>query len=406
MPNTETRPRKSALIYLLLFACLALLALGVFSAVQIQLKGQEVFGSTDQVPWNVIIAGYVFLALAASGLCLTANFFELLNIKRFQLLQKRAHFLAVSFLVPALAMLAMDLGQFSRMHHFILYPSLSSPLWWMGTVYGVYLVLLLSEFWAIHKGYARMAYIFSVITLIAAVVATSILGGIFSVILDRTLWFGSGTPVWFVFSAVISGIAAMIFMTILTYSLNGKSMGDDLQQALRELGTILTVLLGIGLVFTVWRLIASVYVKVPDAFFIISSPYGLQFWVLFLGVGILAPFLLLLTRTKRKSSAIELAGLLVLIGMYVDKHIFVLAGQLRQSIDGTIAAYASTPAEWGLMLGTVAAAVLMYMFGERYLSLDQAPRHAEATMPRPAPVSRDEPDAPSLPLAEENAVRG
>ncbi len=406
MPNTETQPRKSALIYLLFFACLALLALGVFSAVQIQLKGQEVFGSSDQVPWNVIIAGYVFLALAASGLCLTANFFELLNIKRFQLLQKRAHFLAVSFLVPALAMLAMDLGQFTRMHHFILYPSLSSPLWWMGTVYGIYLVLLLSEFWAIHKGYARMAYTFSVITLIAAVVATSILGGIFSVILDRTLWFGSGTPVWFVFSAVISGIAAMIFMTILTYSLKGKPMGEDLQQALRELGTILTVLLGIGLVFTVWRLIASVYVKVPDTFFIIASPYGFQFWVLFLGVGILVPFLLLLTRTKRKSSAIELAGLLVLIGMYVDKHIFVLAGQLRQSIDGTTAAYTSTPAEWGLMVGTMAAAILLYMFGERFLSLDHAPRHAEAEKPKAAPAPTDEPGAMAVSLPEESVAGG
>lgn len=388
MQNNTTAPRKNALILLLLALLLLLLAVGVFSAVQIQIKGQEVFGSTDQIPWNIIIPGYVFLALTASGLCLTANFFELLKVKRFQLLQKRAHFLAVSFLVPALAMLAMDLGQFSRMHHFILYPNFSSPLWWMGTVYGIYLVLLLSEFMAIHRGYARMAYIFSIITLIAAVVATSILGGIFSVILDRTLWFGSGTPAWFVFSSVISGIAAMIFVTVLTYSLNGKTISDDLQQALRELGTILTVLLGIGLIFTVWRLIASVYVKVPDTFFIISSPYSFQFWVLFLGVGVIIPFLLLLTRTKRKSSYIELAGFLVLIGMYTDKHIFVIAGQLRQSIDGSIASYSSTFSEWGLIAGTVAAAALIYMLGEKYLSLDQTVGHPAPTTPNPVKVDQ------------------
>lgn len=381
MQNSHLTSRKTALIYLLMVIFLALLALGVFSAVQIQLKGQTLFASSDQVPWNIIIAGYVFLALTASGLCLTANFFELLKIRRFQLLQKRAHFLAVSFLVPSLAMLAMDLGQFSRVHHFILYPGFTSPLWWMGTVYGIYLVLLVLEFLAIHNGRAKMAFVFSVITLIAAVVATSILGGIFSVILDRTLWFGSGTPVWFVFSSVISGIAAMIFVTVLTYYLNGRPMGADLEQALRELGTILTVLLGIGLVFTVWRLIASVYVKVPDAFFIVSSPYSLQFWVLFLGIGIVIPFLLLLTRTRRNASWIELAGFLVLIGMYMDKHIFVIAGQLRQSIDGTIAAYTGTSIEWGLMAGTVAATALIYMVGERYLSLDRTVGHpAESTL--------------------------
>lgn len=381
MKNNHLASRKTPLIYLLMVILLALLALGVFSAVQIQLKGQAVFASSDQVPWNIIIAGYVFLALTASGLCLTANFFELLKIQRFQLLQKRAHFLAISFLVPSLAMLAMDLGQFSRVHHFILHPGFTSPLWWMGTVYGIYLVLLMLEFLAIHNGRAKMAFVFSVITLIVAVVATSILGGIFSVILDRTLWFGSGTPVWFVFSSVISGIAAMISVTVLTYFLNGRPMGEDLEQALRELGTILTVLLGIGLVFTVWRLIASVYAKVPDAFFVVSSPYSFQFWVLFLGIGIVIPFLLLLTRTRRKPGWIELAGFLVLIGMYMDKHIFVIAGQLRQSIDGSIAAYTSTPSEWGLIAGTIAATALIYMVGERYLSLDRTVVHpAESTL--------------------------
>lgn len=173
-------------------------------------------------------------------------------------------------------------------------------------------------------------------------------------------------------------------------------MSDDLQQALRELGTILTVLLGIGLVFTVWRLIASVYVKVPDTFFIISTPYAFQFWILFLGVGVIIPFLLLLTRTRRKTSYIELAGFLVLIGMYVDKHIFVIAGQLRQSIDGSVASYTSTFSEWGLIAGTVAATALIYMLGEKYLSLDQTVSHPYQTAPRQEKIQQDNPDSPLL----------
>ncbi len=401
MENPGAGLQKIRSVHLLALILLALLAVGAFSVVQIQLKGQEVFGSSDQIPWNMLIAGYVFMALTASGLCLTANFFEILKIKRFQLLQKRSHFLAISFLVPSLGMLAMDLGQFGRVYHFMLNPSFSSPLWWMGTVYGIYLFLLFTEFVAIHKGYARMAFIFSIVTLVAAVVATSILGGIFAVILDSTLWFGSGTPVWFVFSSVISGIAAMITVTILTYNLGKKTMGVDLRQALRELGTILTVFLGIGLVFTVWRLIASFYVKVPDTFFIIASPYGLQFWFLFLLIGIVIPFLLLLTRTKRKSGFQELAGFLVLVGMYVDKHIFVIAGQLRQSIDGSIASYTSTFNEWGLLIGTLAAAALIYMAGEKYLHLD-----ATVAQPHQRSTEALKLDEPKQKLLKEEQVLG
>lgn len=247
MMEKESGAGRKKIVYGLLGVFLVLAAFGFFSAIAIQVQGQTVFGATDFVPWNILIPGYVFMALTASGLCLTANFFEIMHIERFQLLQKRAHFLAISFLVPALAMLSMDLGRVINSYHFLLNPQLSSPLFWMGLVYVFYLLLLVLEFGSIHTGRRRIAYAFSVITLITAVVATSVLGSIFSVILDRTLWFGAGTPVWYVFSAITSGIAAMIGITSLTYKLTGTAMSAEMKRAMKELGVILTALLLIGL---------------------------------------------------------------------------------------------------------------------------------------------------------------
>ena len=345
------------------------LAVSMYLGSAVFLKGHTVFGTTDQVGWNILIAAYVFLALTASGLCLTANFFEVLEIHRFQLLQKRAHFLAISILIPALGMLAMDIGRIDRIFYFITSPNFASPMWWMGAVYAVYLVLLIFEFWAIHRNYKRIVKAASIITLIAAVSATSILGGIFGVILDKPLWFGSGTPVFFVFSAVISGIAAMILGTIMTYKVEKKVIEEDLQRAIKELSTILTVLLAVALLFTIWRLITVYFANVPDTSYVIGSPYGMQFWLLYVGVGILIPFILLLNPSTRNESYFAAAGLMVLIGMYVDKHILIISGQLNQPFGIPVEYYTSTLHEWAIIFGALAVSILIYIYGSLNLSL-------------------------------------
>ena len=362
--------KYSSNLMLGLIVLIVVLGIGIYLGSTVLLQGQVVFGSTDFVGWNILIAAYVFLALTASGLCLVANFFEVLEIHRFQLLQKRSHFLAISLLIPALVILSMDLGRIDRVFYFITSPNFSSPMWWMGAVYGIYLLLLIFEFWSIHKGYKKIMKATSIITLVAAVIATSVLGGIFGVILDKPLWFGSGTPVFFVFSAAISGIAAMLFGTILTYKIKGKEMEQDLQRALKELSMILTVMLAIALVFTIWRLITVYFARVPDASFVISNPYGMQFWLLYVGVGIIIPFMLLLNfSTRKKESILAVSGLMVLIGMYVDKHILVISGQLSQPFSIPVSSYISTPAEWGIIMGGIAASILIYSCGVKYLSL-------------------------------------
>jgi molybdopterin-containing oxidoreductase family membrane subunit len=351
------------------------LGVAAYSGGRAIIEGQTVYGSTNLVGWNILIAAYTFMALTASGLCLTANFFEVLQIHRFQLLQKRAHFLAISLLIPALGMLSMELGRLDRVIYFLISPNFSSPMWWMGSVYAVYLGLLIFEFWAIHNNYKKIMRATSIITLIFAVAATSILGSIFGVILDKPLWFGSGTPVFFVFSAVVSGLAAMIAGTILTYRFSKEIMSQELRQAIKELSVILTVFLGIALVFTIWRLITVSFARVPDTSYVIGSPYGFQFWVLYLTIGLIIPFIALLRsankeRTIKKENILAGAGLMVLIGMYVDKHIFVISGQFNQPFNIPIGTYTSTFIEWGIFLGAVAIAITIYIFGEIKLKLE------------------------------------
>jgi molybdopterin-containing oxidoreductase family membrane subunit len=178
-----------------------------------------------------------------------------------------------------------------------------------------------------------------------------------------------------VFSAVVSGLAAMIAGTILTYRFSKEIMSQELRQAIKELSVILTVFLGIALVFTIWRLITVSFARVPDTSYVIGSPYGFQFWVLYLTIGLIIPFIALLRsankeRTIKKENILAGAGLMVLIGMYVDKHIFVISGQFNQPFNIPIGTYTSTFIEWGIFLGAVAIAITIYIFGEIKLKLE------------------------------------
>ena len=127
--------------------------------------------------------------------------------------------------------------------------------------------------------------------------------------------------------------------------------------------------MGIALVFTIWRLVTVSFARVPDASYVTGSPYGLQFWIFYLTIGLIIPFMVLLKsstreRTKKKESLLAGAGLMVLIGMYVDKHIFVISGQFNQPFIIPIE-YIPVPLLNGVYFRAIAAAIILYLFGEK-----------------------------------------
>jgi molybdopterin-containing oxidoreductase family membrane subunit len=353
-----------------LLALAIVVGIGLFSAGLSQVKGQVVFGSTDQVPWNILIAAYVFLALTASGLCLVSTFGHVLGLERYQLIGKRSLFLAIAVLIPALAVLTMDLGRIDRLFYFFISPNFSSPMWWMGTVYGIYLLFLIIEFLAVHKGNHQRVKLVSIFTLVGAVSATSILGGIFAVAAIRPLWYGGATPIYFVLSALVSGVAVLLFTTVMTYQLSGKVMDEKLKSILKELGKVLSVMLAVALGFNVWRLVIVYYVGAGDFGLIIGGPFSLAFWVGQILIGLIIPFYLMVSPVRRTENNLKLAGFMVLAGMFADKYIMVIAGQLIQPFGKPVATYTSTFAEWSIIGGAIAATILIYIYAHKRWALD------------------------------------
>ncbi|MBM4761064.1 NrfD/PsrC family molybdoenzyme membrane anchor subunit [Bacillus sp. B15-48] len=375
-------PKK---ILAIILVAVATMGIGIFSMVNTLVQGQVVFGSTDQVPWNLLIVAYVFLALAASGMCLVSTFGHALGFERFEIISKRSLYLAISVIIPALLILTMDLGRLDRVFYFITSPNLQAPMWWMGATYGIYLVVLLFEFYSVQTGNEKAVKISSYVTLCGAVAATSILGGIFATVFTRPLWFGGALPLFFVLSALITGMATILIATILTYKITKESMSYRLKEILSYTGKAMAILLAVALGFHLWRLITLFYVGADSFGIVLNGLYSTVFWGVVITLGLIIPlFILMRNRTPMK---LVIAASLVLIGMFVDKYITVIGGQLVQPY-GEVATYTGTFAEWSLILGGIAGSILIYMFGVKMFNLDahthEDPKVIEA---KPAKIS-------------------
>ncbi|MDG5786094.1 polysulfide reductase NrfD [Evansella sp. AB-P1] len=343
------------------------IGIGLLSMWNTLVQGQVVFGSSDEVPWNILIVAYVFLALMASGMCLVSTFGHALGFQRFGVISKRSLYLAISVLLPALLVLAMDLGRIDRVFYFITSPNLTAPMWWMGATYGIYVIVLLVEFFAVQTKNHRIIKVTSYITLCGAIAATSILGGIFAVVIQRPLWFGGATSVFFVLSALITGIAMLLIATIVTYKVVQQEMSYKLKEVLDYLGKALAILLAVALGFHAWRLITLFYVSSADFQLVLNGEYSILFWGGVISLGLIIPILLLMK--NRTGYKLVLAGVFVLIGMFVDKYITIIGGQIVQ-MSGEVASYSATLTEWGIIIGGIAASVFIYMLGVYKFSLD------------------------------------
>ncbi|ADI00104.1 NrfD/PsrC family molybdoenzyme membrane anchor subunit [Salisediminibacterium selenitireducens] len=360
-----------------LIGVLVLLGLGIFGSVNTLVQGQTLFGSSDEVPWNLLIVAYVFLALMASGMCMFASATHLLGAKQYQFLGKRAIFLAIIVVIPALVVLSMELGRLDRVYQFILNPNPQAPMWWMGVVYGIYVVLLLVEFAAMHLKNKKLMHYMSYFTLAGAIAATSVLGGIFAVTYQRPFWAGDATSVFFVLSAALSGVALLIIVAYLTAQVSGKKR----EQLVRSNMTGLTKIMGAGIIialgFNAWRMIALSYTGSLDYELLLSGQYALMYWGGAIALGLIIPLIMIIA--TRNPAVVMTASAFVIIGMFMDKYVTIIGGQLVQPYTTLteVATYSTTPTEWFIFVGGMAGSVLLYMIGVKYLKLDETPGHEE-----------------------------
>ena len=257
----------------------------------------------------------------------------------------------------------------------IISPNYTSNIWWMGTLYGMALGFILLEFWLILTKKYSLALALGILGALAEVAANTCLGGVFSTLAARPFWYGSQLPIYFLACAFLSGAAAAIFFTHYAYVIRGRKMEQPVFEGVQAAGKVLLLMLILVAVSTFWKM-ASFYVggvgagrTAADALY--SGPLSTNFWAIEIGVGMVAPIVLLVLTRFKSIAGMSTAALMSLVGMFISRLDMVTAGQIVPQYAGfdNLPKYLSyTPSgfEWIVALAGIGFTGIAFLQGERF----------------------------------------
>jgi molybdopterin-containing oxidoreductase family membrane subunit len=345
-------------------------------------EGHAAFNTTsDGMMWGLPVAVYVFFVLTSTGLTFVASMAMVFGLKDFYPIAKRCVWLAVATLVAGFTALAFELGHPFRMLWAIPVSfQYKAPLNWMGVFYSLYLVFLLLKFRKMHADDwdSRTSRNLGIASLLAVIVAHSTLGLVFGMMAMRPFWYGGLIPVYFLVTALLSGLAFAVLFTHLAH----RSMGAAVPAPVRELlaGSLPKVFafaLGVVLLFSVSRTITGLWSNAEglQAFhWMIGAPW---FWIEM--AALLVAFVILLTPGMRSGVGAQvLASLLVIVALFIGRYEYMIGGQVVPLFKGSwvpeFIPYTPSLTEWMLALLAVGVTLTIYALGDRVLNLSAQPR--------------------------------
>ncbi len=378
----------------LLQALLVVALVGAGAGVVALLEGHHVMGTTSEISWGVLIAAYVFFVVSSTGLCLVSSLGHVFGFTVFEPIAKKAIFLAFVTLLVGFAVIATEIEAPLKLAKWVvLSPNPAAPIWWMGTLYGVYMVLIGAELLFLFTKDHQKAKVVGLVSVVAAVAAHSNLGAVFGLQHSRPFWYGPLLPIYFIASALVCGAALLILIVTLGDFFGHSRQLDPAHAPLVEaLRKLLALFLLIVAFFTVWKVITGVQGGHPGKYEVtmaaLTGPLFVSFWLFEVLLGLVVPLVLLLGRWRRSWRAVALAAFLPMLSVFVMRYNFVLQGQMLslKPVTGRLGerlsyappfkgnpegflAYTPSIVEALIVAGAIAAAILLFVAGQRALRL-------------------------------------
>lgn len=337
---------------------------------------EESFNLTRQIPWGMHIAGYVFFVAISTGLCLIASIGHVFHVKEFEQMSKHLILLSIITLFAAFFVIGIELEYPTRLLVYaIISPNLQSPMWWMGTLYSLYTVLLLAEFYFLQQKKFKLAGILGLIGVGADIIAHANLGALFSV--ARPFWSGAFLPPYFIVLAVQSGAAVMVIFLTLIQSHNKLPLTNSIRAGRR----LLAIAIGIMFLFQASRMMSSAIMSAPDvyngAMTMLAGPLKWHFWIGEVFFGMLLPFVLLSKSSDENNLAVY-ASCSAILGMFFMRYNHVVAGQMvpvrdyyKLELIENFLQYTPSFSEVATIIGGLGFTFIAYYYAERYFKMER-----------------------------------
>lgn len=377
----------SSKTHLTIFAIFGLLAVYAYG---VGLHGtftgyRHVYGVSRQVPWGILISGYIFCVVTSTGLCLVSSIGHVFGYEPYMPIAKRAVFLSIIFMLGGFTIIFFDLENPFRLAIYnLISPNFTSNMWWMGTLYTLYLLALVVEYFFLLDQNHSMSRLSGLFGVVFGVAAHSNLGAIFGMLHGREFWYGPYMPIYFIVSAMMSGGAAIIFFTCLAWMINREILSRRMERAIKAVCQLTTMLIAVIMFFTIWKIISGVVA--PEKYVAIKAfvfgSYAPGFWIFEVLLGMLLPFILLIRSKGINYNLMFIASAMMMAGIFVMRYNLVLAGQivpvfhaLNVEEYSSLLPYVPSFHEISVVVGGLSLAAALFIFGEKVLNGHQFQKH-------------------------------
>ena len=393
--RTASAPKGGKGLTIGIGVCAVLAVIGVALWV-VQLTGgmvQTAMRNLDS--WGLYITMFMFFVGLSAGGLIISSVPKAFGIRGFGGISKVAVMSSIAATVAAIGFVVVDLGQPLRVWELFAYSNLGSPLMWDIIVLGAYLVLSCAYLWAqVRAEEGRLSpaalRVISVVALVCAVLVHSVTAWIFGLQQSHEMWHTALLAPWFVSSALVCGTGLVLLVAI---GLRRAGYLALEQAYLVKLAKLLGAFLVVDLYFFGCDLLTEAFpaaggLAVVDM--LVSGPLAPFFW----GEVVLsvAAAVVCFVPSLRTSPLLALAGVAAILAILCKRVQLLVGGfqipniewpavmtpstvtnwqgNLEQAYAGMV--YWPAPIEWGVALGVVALAVLIFLLGLKFLPLKPA----------------------------------
>jgi molybdopterin-containing oxidoreductase family membrane subunit len=403
-PLTHTTRGFAPFMGLLLVA----LAGGAVAYIYQLMAGLAVTGMNRPVYWGVYIVNFVFfIGLAHSGTFISA-ILRLVGAGWRKPLARAAEAITVFSLPFGAGSILMDLGRIDRMLNTVLYGRLQSPLLWdvtsvslylFSSVVFFYLALLpdiarcrdqltdvppwqhrmyriLALGWKDHpERYRRLEKVLggmAVFMTLLVVTVHTVVSWVFGMTLQPG-WHTAILGPFFLVGAIFSGSGAVVVaMAVLRRVYRLEKV-----LTLKHFNYMRQLLIGFTLVwfyFMVAEYLTTFYGQEVEEMLVFwekfTGAYAIPFWVMF-ALCFAVPLAILLTKGKRSIGWMVTAGLIINVGMWLERYIVIVPTLTRPRLLSELAmgTYAPTWVEWAVTASCFAGLLFLYALFTRFFPI-------------------------------------
>ena len=371
---------------------------GVLTVAGLALWAMQLTGGMAQTAmrnldsWGLYITMFMFFVGLSAGGLIISSVPKALGIRGFGGISKVAVMSSIAATVAAIGFVVVDLGQPLRVWELFAYSNLGSPLMWDIIVLATYLVLSCAYLWAqvraeCGKVSATALRVISVVALVCAVLVHSVTAWIFGLQQGREMWHTALLAPWFVSSALVCGTGLVICVAAALRRAGYLALE---QAQLARLAKLLGAFVVVDLYFFGCDLLTEAFpggegLAVVEM--LTSGPLAPFFWgevvlsvlaaavcfvpslrttPLLAAAGVAAILAILCKRVQLLVGGFQLANV-DLPGAVTPMTLTNWEAGLQGAYQGLV--YWPAPLEWGVALGVVALAVLVFLLGLKFLPL-------------------------------------